>query len=88
MADPNTVDLSAFEPEDSPCQMICAMDKDSGFCFGCGRTQDEIAYWTLKPKAERSALIAQLERRMPPLRLKLAERRAKRRINRRGARRD
>lgn len=72
-----------LEPEDSPCQLVCSMDKESGYCFGCGRTQDEIAYWTLKPKSEREALLLELETRMPPLRIKLAERRKRRRVNRR-----
>ena len=72
-----------LEPEDSPCQLVCSMDKESGHCFGCGRTQDEIAYWTLKSKEERAALLIELETRMPPLRIKLAERRARRRVNKR-----
>lgn len=72
-----------LEPEDSPCQLVCSMDKESGHCFGCGRTQDEIAYWTLKTKEERAALLLELEARMPLLRVKLAERRSRRRVNRR-----
>jgi predicted Fe-S protein YdhL (DUF1289 family) len=72
-----------LEPEDSPCQLVCSMDKESGHCFGCGRTQDEIAYWTLKSKEERRVLLSELEERMPPLRIKLAERRARRRVNKR-----
>ena len=72
-----------LEPEDSPCQLVCSMDKESGHCFGCGRTQDEIAYWTLKSKEERRVLLDELEKRMPPLRVKLAERRARRRVNKR-----
>jgi len=72
-----------LEPEDSPCQLVCSMDKESGHCFGCGRTQDEIAYWTLKSKKDRAALLIELETRMPPLRIKLAERRARRRVNKR-----
>jgi len=59
------------------------MDKESGHCFGCGRTQDEIAYWTLKSDDERAALLIELESRMPPLRVKLAERRKRRRVNKR-----
>lgn len=73
----------ALEPEDSPCQLVCSMDKESGHCFGCGRTQDEIAYWPMKTKAERDELLAILPERMPPLRVKLAERRARRRVNKR-----
>lgn len=75
-----TEDL-VLEPEDSPCQLVCSMDKETGHCFGCGRTQDEIAYWPLKTKEERDEILAILEERMPPLRIKLAERRKRRRVN-------
>lgn len=79
-------DIENLEPEDSPCQLICSMEKESGHCFGCGRTQDEIAYWTLKTKDERAEILAQLPDRMPPLRIILAERRKRRRVNKRRAR--
>ena len=35
-----------IEDEDNPCKLICSMERESGFCFGCGRTQDEISYWS------------------------------------------
>ena len=76
-------DIEDLEPIDSPCQLVCSMDKESGHCFGCGRTTDEIAYWTLKTQEERDAITASLEARMPPLRIKLAERRSRRRVNKR-----
>lgn len=72
-----------LEPIDSPCQLVCSMDKESGHCFGCGRTTDEIAYWTLKTKQERDEILALLPARMPPLRIKLEERRSRRRVNKR-----
>lgn len=72
-----------LEPVDSPCQLICSMDRESGHCFGCGRTTDEIAYWTLKSKAEKALILIELEDRMPPLRIKLEERRKRRRVNKR-----
>lgn len=34
--------MSAIE---SPCILVCVMDRRTGFCFGCGRTRDEIATW-------------------------------------------
>ncbi len=77
--------LEYLEVDDSPCQLVCSMDKESGYCFGCGRTQDEIAYWTFKSVGEKTALRAELETRMPPLRIKLAERRKRRRVNKRRA---
>ena len=77
------LDEALLEPVDSPCQLVCSMDKESGNCFGCGRTQDEIAYWPLKSDDERAAIPTELESRMPPLRIKLEERRSRRRVNKR-----
>lgn len=77
------LNLADFEPEDSPCQQVCSIDKESDQCFGCGRTPQEIAHWTLLPAVERAAILEQLPSRMPPLRAKLAERRKQRRVNRR-----
>jgi predicted Fe-S protein YdhL (DUF1289 family) len=76
-------EIAALEPVESPCVLICSMDRESGHCFGCGRTTDEIAYWGLRTKAERDAIMETLPERMPPLKAKLEERRAKRRANRR-----
>lgn len=77
------VDLSEFEPSDSPCKLICSMDKESEQCFGCGRSPDEIANWTLYSKKERDEILALLPARMPPLEAKLEERRKRRRVNKR-----
>lgn len=82
MSDKTTKEL-ALEPEDSPCQLVCSMERESGHCFGCGRTQDEISYWTLKTPEERQAILAELPARMPPLIKLREERRAKRRVNKR-----
>ncbi len=72
-----------LEPEDSPCQLICSIDKDSNMCFGCGRTPEEIADWALRTESDRKRILSELPARMPPLRVKLAERRARRRVNKR-----
>ncbi len=77
------VNLADFEPIDSPCKLICSVDKESDRCFGCGRSRDEIARWTLYTKEERDDILSQLPERMPPLEEKLAERRKRRRVNRR-----
>ena len=29
----------------SPCRGICAVDTDTGWCIGCGRTQHERTNW-------------------------------------------
>ena len=76
-------ELAALEPIKSPCVLICSMDRETDQCFGCGRSRDEIARWTLISDEERDAVMAELPERMPPLREKLAERRARRRVNRR-----
>ena len=80
---PEKPEIPDLEPVDSPCQLVCSIDKESNMCFGCGRTPDEIAYWTLKPQEERDRILAELPARMPPLRVKLAERRKRRRVNKR-----
>ena len=73
----------AQEPEDSPCKLICSMERESGLCFGCGRTQDEISYWSTKTAEERQKILVELPARMPPLEKIREERRAKRRVNKR-----
>ena len=72
-----------LEPEDSPCKLICSMEKESGLCFGCGRTSDEIAQWTLLSDCKRKQILSELPARMPPLDILREERRKKRRVNRR-----
>lgn len=80
--DPTTEEL-AIEEADNPCQLVCSMERESGFCFGCGRTQEEISYWSEKTPEERQAILAILPARMPPLIKLREERRAKRRVNKR-----
>ena len=76
-------DALMLEPKDSPCQLVCSMERESGLCFGCGRTQDEISYWTTKSDEERKAILAELPARMPPLIAIREERRKRRRVNKR-----
>ena len=47
----------------SPCISLCVMDADTGYCLGCFRTKEEIAYWARLPVDERAEIIHQLERR-------------------------
>ena len=77
------LNLADFEPIDSPCVLVCSVDKESDRCFGCGRSRDEIAKWTLYTKEERDEVLAQLPERLPPLHAKLEERRKRRRVNKR-----
>jgi predicted Fe-S protein YdhL (DUF1289 family) len=46
----------------SPCVGICALRQD--YCFGCGRTSDEIAAWGGLSRAEQSAVWAKLPGRL------------------------
>lgn len=49
---------------ESPCILVCAIDMSSGYCFGCGRTRDEIGAWiTMTPDARR-AVMAELPQRL------------------------
>lgn len=82
MTDKNTEKLF-IEEEDNPCKLICSMEQESGYCFGCGRTQDEISYWSQMPIDKKQSILKVLPSRMPPLVKLREERRAKRRINKR-----
>ena len=72
-----------IEDEDNPCKLICSMERESGFCFGCGRTQDEISYWSEMTYDKKQSILSILPSRMPPLIKLRAERRARRRVNKR-----
>jgi predicted Fe-S protein YdhL (DUF1289 family) len=61
----------------SPCVLVCSIDMASGYCFGCGRTREEIGNWTLFSDAERAALMQLL-----PARLETVERRPRRETRR------
>jgi predicted Fe-S protein YdhL (DUF1289 family) len=47
----------------SPCINVCQMDEASGWCKGCLRTIDEIAYWSQLNDAQRAAVLAMLPQR-------------------------
>ena len=72
-----------IEDEDNPCKLICSVERESGFCFGCGRTQDEISYWSEMTYDKKQSILSILPSRMPPLIKLRAERRARRRVNKR-----
>lgn len=62
---------------ESPCILVCSIDDKSGFCFGCGRTRDEIGLWTSYTTLERRAIMAEL-----PARLETVERKPRRETRR------
>lgn len=62
---------------ESPCILVCSMDIKTGYCFGCGRTRDEIAAWIeMTPQMRRSVM------EMLPARLETVERRPRRETRR------
>lgn len=48
----------------SPCILICSIDMKTGYCFGCGRTRDEIAGWIDYSDAERHSIMDALAARL------------------------
>ncbi len=66
--------MSAIE---SPCTLVCSIDMASGFCFGCGRTGDEIAGWISMSEADRRRVMDDL-----PARLETIERKPRRETRR------
>jgi len=62
---------------ESPCILVCSINLKTGFCFGCGRTRDEIADWIAMSPDQRRAVMAEL-----PARLAAVERRPRRETRR------
>lgn len=62
---------------ESPCILVCSIDTVTGYCFGCGRTREEIGGWTLYTSEERRAIMAEL-----PARLSTVERKPRRETRR------
>ena len=62
---------------ESPCILVCSIDMTTGYCFGCGRTRDEIAGWIDMTSQTRRAIMATL-----PARLETVERRPRRETRR------
>lgn len=63
---------------ESPCILVCSIDDKTGYCFGCGRTRDEIAGWIEMTDVQRRAVVEQL-----PSRLETVERKPRRVTRRR-----
>lgn len=51
----------------TPCILVCQLDAVTGWCFGCGRTGDEIARWGRIDDAARDAIMAALPPRLAAL---------------------
>lgn len=59
---------------ESPCILVCSIDDKTGYCFGCGRTSQEIGAWLDMTPAERGSIMTELPERLksvqrPPRRM-------------------
>ena len=62
---------------ESPCILVCSVDMKTGYCFGCGRTSNEIGSWlTMTPEQRREVMS------LLPGRLETVERRPRRETRR------
>lgn len=62
---------------ETPCILVCSVDDKTGYCFGCGRTRDEIGRWIGMSPDERRQIMDVL-----PARLETVERRPRRETRR------
>jgi predicted Fe-S protein YdhL (DUF1289 family) len=62
---------------ESPCILVCSIDMKTGFCFGCGRTRDEISRWIDMTAEARRQIMTIL-----PERLETVERKPRRETRR------
>ena len=51
----------------SPCILVCAIEPNSGHCYGCGRSRDEIGAWMTMTDEEREQVISILPERVSEL---------------------
>lgn len=65
----------------SPCIMVCSIDFQTGYCFGCGRTGDEITHWIDYTPEERKTIMAQLDSRMKSIKRKPRRLTKRKRLN-------
>jgi len=73
----STAQDDALAAIESPCILVCSIDMKTGYCFGCGRTRDEIGAWLSMTPETRRAVMAEL-----PARLETVERRPRRETRR------
>lgn len=66
--------MSAIE---SPCILVCSIDLETGYCYGCGRTREEIAGWISYSPDDRRQIMTSL-----PARLETVVRRPRRETRR------
>jgi predicted Fe-S protein YdhL (DUF1289 family) len=55
---------AALGPVESPCNRVCVVDAQTGYCIGCGRTLEEIAEWGDATAARRRQIVCALIKRL------------------------
>ncbi len=55
------------EPIKSPCIKVCAVDGQTGYCLGCGRTLPEIGSWVKMGAKGRDSVLVNLPARIAHL---------------------
>lgn len=50
-------------PVASPCVSVCRMHEPTGWCEGCLRTLDEIAFWSVLDESDKAAVCVEIDRR-------------------------
>ncbi|MBB3382077.1 MULTISPECIES: DUF1289 domain-containing protein [unclassified Rhizobium] len=48
----------------TPCILVCSIDQNTGYCFGCGRTSAEIGAWMSYSDDERRQIMEMLPERL------------------------
>ncbi|MBN8951531.1 MULTISPECIES: DUF1289 domain-containing protein [unclassified Rhizobium] len=48
----------------TPCILVCSIDLNTGYCFGCGRTASEIGAWMSYSDEERREIMEVLPERL------------------------
>ncbi|MFK0163205.1 DUF1289 domain-containing protein [Rhizobium sp. NPDC090279] len=48
----------------TPCILVCSIDLNTGYCFGCGRTAAEIGAWMGYSDDERREIMLALPERL------------------------
>ena len=66
------------EPIESPCNDVCKLDEQTGWCLGCYRTLAEIGSWSSLAAADKRAVIERSAKRREAAAELRAERRAAR----------
>ena len=51
----------------SPCILVCELDRTTGWCFGCGRSGEEVENWLSYSDGRRDAVMAALPERLVAL---------------------